>query len=197
MLETPLYGRFGKEKRRLVFGPTKIYDTFVNATAIGGGVLFLCSFRGGLEEFWMGLDSTWCFCIGGLVLGAAAWAYLSLVRISFDLKNGTYWRRQGPGFLPKMMTGKVADLDAMVLIAEPNAALTAGGVTYHLVLHWKPHLRIPLMVVQNDTRSMRPGEPLQLGGAPLMQLGVQYAQALGIPFYDNSHFPSKCPVAMF
>jgi len=131
-----------------------------------------------------------------MVLGASAWAYLSLVRISFDLKNGTYWRRQGPGFLPRMMNGKVTDLDAMVLIAEPNAALT-GGVTYHLVLHWKPQLRVPLMVVQNETRSLRAGEPLQAGGVQLMQLGVQYAQALGIPFYDNSHFPSKCPVAMF
>jgi hypothetical protein len=197
MLETPLFGRFGKENRRLVFGPTRAYDTFVNATAGVGALLFLSSFRSeGLTDYFMGFSPEWCFFIGLMVLGASVWAYLSLVRISFDLKNGTFWRRQGPGFLPRMMTGKVADLDALVLIAESNAGIS-GGVTYHLVLHWKQNLRVPLMVVQNDTRNLRPGEPLQSGGVQLMQQGAQYAKALGIPFYDNSHFASKCPVPVF
>jgi hypothetical protein len=196
MLETPLFGRFGKENRRLVFGPTRTYDLLVNATAIGGFVLTLASFKeGGLTEFWPGFGPEWCRYTGLAVMGASAWAYFSLVRISFDLKNGTYWRRQGPGFLPQMSSGLVADLDALVLIAETNAGLN-GGVTYHLVLHWK-HAKRPLMVVQNDTRTLRPGEPLQSGGVQLMTLGVQYAKALGIPFYDNSHFSSRCPVPVF
>ncbi len=196
MLETPLYGRFGKENRRLVFGPTQAYDVLVNGTAIAGAGLILAGFSGGLPAlFPINLDGGWCLFTGAMVAGASAWAYLSLVRISFDLKNGTYWRRQGPGFLPRMTTGKVSDLDALVLLAEPNSGIN-GGVTYHLVLHWKQG-RQPLMVVQQDTRSMRPGEPLQAGGVQLMNLGVQYAKALGIPFYDNSHFPSRCPVPIF
>jgi len=196
MLETPLYGRFGKENRRLVFGPTQTYDLLVNATSAAGGLLFLMSFReGGLTEFWPGFSRDWCFFVGLMVLGASLWAYLSLVRISFDLKNGTYWRRQGPGFLPRMSSGKLEDLEALVMLAEPNSGVN-GGVTYHLVLHWKPGKQ-PLMVVQQDSRSLRNGEPLQAGGVQLMQAGLQYAKALGIPLYDNSHFASRCPVPIF
>jgi hypothetical protein len=195
MLETPLFGRFGKENRRLVFGPTQSYDLLVHCTAAFGLGLALVGKTNGLGIVDPPFSEDWCVYTGLAVALAALWAYLSLVRINFDLKNGTYKRRQGPGFLPRVTQGPVSDLDALVLIAEPNARL-AGGVTYHLVLHWKQQKQ-PLMVVQNDTRALRPGEPLQAGGVQLMQRGVAYAKALGVPFYDNSHFASRCPVSVF
>jgi hypothetical protein len=30
----------------------------------------------------------------------------------------------------------------------------------------------------------------------LLQVGMKYAAALGVPFYDNSHFLSKNPVGV-
>jgi hypothetical protein len=196
VLETPLFGRFGKENRRLVFGPTQAYDILVGVCTAGGAALGLVGLTGGLGIVNPPFSSEWCVLVGGLTFLAGSWAYLSLVRISFDIKNGTYWRRQGPGFITRVSHGTLADLDALVLIAEPRVSTIGGGVTYHLVLHWK-NRKEPLMVVQQDTRSLLPGQPLQSGGQPLMQLGMQYAKALGIPFYDNSHFPSACPVPIF
>lgn len=84
----------------------------------------------------------------------------------------------------------------MVLIAEPNSKILTGGVTYHLVLHWKGEAQ-PIMVLQQDTRMLPPGQPLNVASQLLLQAGLKYAQAIGIPFYDNSHFASKCPIPIW
>ena len=193
MLETPLYGRFGKENQRLVFGPTIWYDRFVNIVTGGGAFLLLDGLTGGLGgRVSIPITEEWCVLVGGLTLFAGILAHFSVVRISFDIKNGTYWRRQGPGILPRLTRGTLKDLDAVVMLAEPHT----GSVTYHLVLHWKAN-REPFIVLQQDSRALYPGQPLQSGGGPLMQLGIQYAQSLGVKFFDNSHFPSRSPVPMF
>lgn len=196
MLETPLFGRFGTENRRLVFGPPLAYDMLVHACSVGGGGLLLIGLTQGFGIVEPPFGQAWSVGIGFLVLMAGVQAYLSLVRLTFDFKKGVYIRRQGPGLFLKVTHGAITNLDALVLIAEPNARLSVNSVTYHLVLHWKGQSE-PLMVVQNDTRQLRPGEPLQAGGTQLLQKGVAYAKAMGIPFYDNSHFPSRCPVSLF
>jgi hypothetical protein len=94
-----------------------------------------------------------------------------------------------------MTRGKISDLDALVLIAEPNARVMQGGVTYHLVLHWK-NQKEPSLVVQQETRALPPGMPLNAGAGYLLQVGIKYANALGIKYYDNSHFPSANPVGV-
>jgi hypothetical protein len=139
-------------------------------------------------------DTWWLFT--GLAVGCAGilGAY-SLHTMVFDLREGTYRRRlgEGPGRMLASSRGRLSDLDALVLIAEPNSRLMQSGVTYHLVLHWKGQRETPV-VLQQETRASPPGLPLSLGGAFLLQVGMKYANALGVPFYDNSHFPSNNPV---
>jgi len=138
----------------------------------------------------------WWLMIGALVVMAGILAALSLQSITFDLKERFYRRRQGPGFLPRGTHGSLNDLDAVVLLAEPNSRMITGGVTYHLVLHWKNN-KEPLMVLQQDTRQVAPGQPLNYAATQLLNQGMAYARALNLPFYDNSHFPSKCPVTVW
>jgi hypothetical protein len=38
--------------------------------------------------------------------------------------------------------------------------------------------------------------PLNAGAGYLLQVGIKYANALGIKYYDNSHFPSANPVGV-
>jgi hypothetical protein len=117
-------------------------------------------------------------------------AALSLQSVAFDLRERQYRRRQGPGATLRGTKGTFDRLDAVVLIAEPEPVL--GGVTYHLVLHWKA-LSEPSMVLQSDTRAVPSGAPLNHGAAALRDVGMRYARALGLPFYDNAHFPSGNP----
>ena len=91
--------------------------------------------------------------------------------------------------------GSIAELDAIVLISEPNSRMINGAITYHLVLHWKGE-RQPPLVLQQDTRALPGGQPLNYAAAPLLATGMGYAKALGLPFYDNSHFPSANPVPL-
>ena len=88
------------------------------------------------------------------------------------------------------------ELDAVVLISEPNSRMLNGGVTYHLVLHWRGATQPP-MVLQQDTRVLPSGQPLNLAASQILQLGLAYAHALGLKFFDNSHFASPCPVSVF
>jgi hypothetical protein len=197
MLETPLFGRFHGENKRLVFSPPAPYHVLVRGTT-GFGVFALIY---GLGSGVAGYDVAyfypqWWLLVGTLTTAAGVLAALSLQSISFDLQERHYRRRQGPGMFPKGTYGSLNDLDAVVLIAEPNSRLTANGVTYHLVLHWK-NQKEPLMVLQQDTRQVRNGQPLNYAAAQLLQAGMAYARALGVPFYDNSHFPSKCPVTIW
>jgi hypothetical protein len=145
----------------------------------------------------------WWVGIGLLVVLAGIAAAFSLTSITFDLRERIYKRRQGPGLFPRQTVGPIANLDAIVLISEPNSRLMAGGVSYHLVLHWKARPEVgggplePFMVLQTDTRQIVSGQPLNIGAQQLLQAGVRYAQATGIPFYDNSQFAAKCPVPIW
>lgn len=196
MLETPLFGRFQGENKRLVFSAPSMYHTLIRGCWGAGafGVLF------GLSTPALGVEApfypAWWVGTGVLVALAATAASFSLASISFDLKERHYRRRQGPGLFPKLTTGSISSLDALVLISEPRPQVIAGGVTYHLVLHWKSQAEPP-MVLQQDTRSIPPGQPLNMGAQQLLQLGLRYAQSIGIPFFDNSHFASKCPVPIW
>lgn len=197
MLETPLFGRFQGENRRLVFSAPTLYHALVRGCLITGS----CMFVYGVLTPAVGVEGpvfpAWWVGIGALVVLAGIAAVLSLTSITFDLKERFYKRRQGPGLFPQVTVGPVTSLDALVLISEPNSRLMAGGVSYHLVLHWKVRPDAgnspaePFMVLQTDTRQIVPGQPLNIGAQPLLQAGIRYAQAIGVPFYDNSHFASK------
>ncbi len=196
MIETPLFGRFYGENKRLVFAAPAPYQVLVKGCLIGGPGMFVVgvgmaafSIEGPLyPEWWLG--------VGALVTLAGMAAAFSLTNISFDLIERRYRRRQGPGLFVKTRIGSLNELDALVLIAEPNSQLLAGGITYHLVLHWRGEAQ-PIMVLQQDSRMQPGGQPMNLGGQQLLSLGLNYAKALGIPFYDNSHFASKCPVPVW
>ena len=197
MLETPLFGRFVGEDRRLVFDAPSVYRYLVRACAVGGGfcLLYGLAADAGLVEV-MAFYPQWWSMVGVMVGGASILAALSLQSISFDLRERKYRRRQGPGFLPRGTFGSIDNLDAIVLLAEPNNRMMQGGVTYHLVLHWKGE-REPIMVLQQDTRVLGMGQPLQSSASQILAQGMRYAKALKLPFYDNSHFASACPVSIW
>lgn len=193
MLETPLYGRFIGENKKLVFGPTGPYVVLVRFCVVGGALGVLA----GAATPGMGIQlpeyPLWWILTGGMVCLAGVLAAWSLELVVFDLKERVYRRRQGPGLFHRTTRGRLSDLDAVVLISEPNPRILAGGVTYHLVLHWKMLKERP-MVLQQDTRAVPAGQPLNAAAGPIYQRGVAYAKALGLPFYDNSHFASSNPL---
>jgi hypothetical protein len=190
MLETPLYGRFVGENKRLVFAPTGPYVGLVRTCVIGG---FAAALAGVLFPNHLPVYAAWWVFTGTMVGLAGVAAAFAIELVVFDLKERTYRRRQGPGLFPRTSRGRLQDLDAVVLISEPNPLI--GGVTYHLILHWK-QMREPPLVLQQDSRSIHPGSPLNAAAGPIYQRGAEYARALGLPFYDNSHFPSANPVPM-
>ena len=193
MLETPLYGRFIGENKKLVFGPVGPYIVLVRTCVIGGA---LAALMGAVApELGVQLPEypLWWIFTGGMVCLAGVLAAWSLQLVVFDLKERVYRRRQGPGMFRQTTRGRLSDLDAVVLISEPNTRLLQGGITYHLVLHWK-YKKEPPMVLQQDTRVVPTGQPMNIAAGPIHQRGVAYAKALGLPFYDNSHFPSPNPV---
>jgi len=196
MIETPLFGRFMGEDKRLVFSAPMPYHHLVRASIGGGAGMMLIGLLAGATHADAGPDPWWWMFFGLLVLLSGVAAMFSLTSISFDLGERFYRRRQGPGMFSGLRVGKVSELDALVLISEPNPAYMAGGVTYHLVLHWKGEAQ-PIMVLQQDTRMLPPGQPLNIGAHQLLAEGLKYAQAIGIPFFDNSHFASQCPVPIW
>ncbi|RYG48727.1 hypothetical protein EON79_03615 [bacterium] len=191
MLETPLYGKFQGE-RRLAFLPPAIYLALVRICMGGGALMIVYGLFFEVGAFY----PEWWQMIGFLVALAGVLASFALQSVTFDLRERTYVRRQGPGLFPSMTRGRLDELDAVVLISEPNSRLMAGGVTYHLMLHWKG-VKEPPMVLQQDTRVLPSGMPLNHGAAQILTVGSRYAKALGVSFYDNSHFPSANPVLPF
>jgi hypothetical protein len=196
MLETPLYGRFHREGKRLVFGPPILYDHLIKLVAGVGGLMTLYGLYATATGTPTPVYPMWWVLIGILLLSAAGLAAASLQSISFDLRERVYVRRQGPGFFPRITKGPISALDALVAISEPNSRLTNGGVTYHLVLYWKGQQE-PLMVLQQDTRQLPTGQPLNIGAAQLLERGAQFAAALGLPYHDNTSFASKCPISIW
>ncbi len=196
MLETPLYGKFQREGRRLVFGAPDLYHQLIKGVASTGAAMVVY----GLYCTAFGLATPmfpmWWILIGAMLLGAAGLAAASLQSITFDLGERVYVRRQGPGFLPRISRGPLSALDAIVAIAEPNSRMIHGGVTYHLLLYWKGQQE-PLMVLQQDTRQLPMGQPLNVGAAQLLEQGARFASALAVPYHDNTQFASKCPVPVW
>ncbi len=196
MLETPLTGRFVKENQGLVFAPPSAYFALINGT-LAAGCAFLALGAAGTFGLPVASGREWWFLMtGGMVVFAAIFANLSLARISFDLRERTYRRRQGPGLLPQSTYGSLSRLEAILLLSELNARSSAGTVTYHLVLYWKGGAE-PLMVLQNETYALTPGQPLNFRAGALYQAGMHYAKVLGVPFADRSSAPSPCPVPLF
>jgi len=179
----------------LVFAPTGPYRYLVKACYIcglsGAGLGLLGTFVDRELPF----GDLWWILVGLAVVGAGVLATHSMEAISFDLRERSYRRRQGAGVSASQARGSLAELDAIVLVSEPNSRLLQGGITYHLVLHWKGK-RLPSLVLQQDTRVLPNGQPMNYAAAPLLSAGVRYATALGLPFYDNSHFPSPNPVPL-
>lgn len=193
MLETPLYGKLANEDRMVVFSAAPEYHVLVRTCVVGGGLATAYGFLGFLGITNPPIGTLWWFLTSLAVCLAGVFAAYSLVMLRVDMKAGQYRRREGSGAFGSTTGGPATNLDALVLIAEPNPLRAPGGVTYHLVLHWKGGSEPP-MVVQQDTRALTPGQPLNLAAGPLRERGLRYAQALKVPFYDNAHFPSPNPV---
>lgn len=195
MLETPLYGKYANEDRLLVFSAPTAYHGLVRGCVVGGGMGTFYGLLGfvGLTEPPIG--TLWWTLTSFAVCLAGVFAAYSLVMIRLDLQTGAYRRRDGTGAFGRTTSGPLSDLDALVLIAEPNSRMVQSGVTYHLVLHWKG-VKEPPMVVQQDTRVLPPGQPLSAWAQPLRERGMRYAQTLKLPFYDNAHFASPNPVSL-
>lgn len=189
MIETPIVARILGEGRRLVVGPPAIYHRFVQAVGITGGAMALA----GLLQLPLPLWPGWWFVTGTAVGLAAVAAAYALQLVVFELKEKVYRRRQGPGLWLRRSAGKLSDLDAVVVIAEPTTRGVMPHVTYHVVLHWKPGSSEPVLVMHQDTRLLLPGAPLNQHAAPILALGARYAQALEVKFFDNTYFPSKNP----
>ena len=193
MLETPLYGRFIGENRRLVFAPTGPYVALVRTCVIAGAAAAVLGLVTPIVGIQLPIYQEWWVLTGAMVCLAGVAAAFAIELVVFDLRERTYRRRQGPGLFPRTARGRLSDLDAVVLISEPNSRMLNGGITYHLVLHWKQQ-REPALILQQDTRIVPPGHPINAGAGAIHQRGTQYATALGLPFFDNSHFPSANPV---
>ena len=184
MLETPISGRYAREERYLTFEPAMPYMALVYGCVWGGGFFSLSAFMGG---------SIQAALLWGAVCFAGVWAHFSVPRMKFDLRTKQFRRRQGPGFIPRLWAGPTTDLDAIVVLAEPSL-LTRSSVNYYIVLHWKQQ-RAPLMVLEKQT-IVSTGH-LQMDGRGMVAKAIRYAQSIGIPVYDNTHFSSPCPVPIF
>jgi hypothetical protein len=186
-LETPLHGRFYREGVRLVFAPPLWYDILVAICIAGGAPSALAFFVSGGAD----LDAL----LGLAVMGAGIWAALSNERMSCDTRGRTYARLEGQRLWKRITRGSLSELDALVLTTEQfGVPLVRGGqVIYRLVLHWKGR-KEPLLVVEREAHNLPIGSPINGRAGPMLQRGMAYAKALGIPFYDNSHFVSGSPV---
>ena len=184
MLETPISGRYAREERYLTFEPALPYMALVYGCVYAGGFFALSAVIGGSYQ---------AAILWGAVCLAGIWAHLSVPRIRFDTKTRQYRRRQGPGFIPRLWTGPTTDLDAIVVIAEPSV-LNRSSVNYYVVLNWKQQ-RAPLMVIEKQT--ILSSGHLQMDGRGMVAKAVKYGQSLGVPVYDNTHFPSPCPIPVF
>jgi hypothetical protein len=136
-----------------------------------------------------------CLLFGGAILISGFWAALSNERVLLDLTQQGYVRLEGQGFGKRLVRGKISELDALQLVAEEFPTIVPGRrhVVYRLVLHWK-HRHQPLLVVEREDRDLGAGVPIHQHAGSIRARGIRYAQAIGIPFYDNAHYHSPGPV---
>jgi hypothetical protein len=192
-LETPLKGRFSKENRRLTFAPPLWYDALVVCCLVGGPCLAAFRFMGDLLP--IPLEPGIAFFTGIAVTFAGLWGAFSNERMACNLTNRTYFRLEGQGIGKRFTKGSLGELEALVLVAEEWPVPTLGGrmVVYRLVLHWKGS-KEPLLVAERETHTIPWRAPLNHAAGPILHRGAVYAQALQLPFYDNSHFHTPAPV---
>jgi hypothetical protein len=192
-LETPLSGRFYGENKRLVFAPPLWYDLLVAVCIFGGlGFAAYALMNGGLQ---IGNAPLLGFFLGVMVTVAGVWAAFSNERMACDLRRRTYARLEGQGLGKRLTRGSLDELDAVVLLTEEWAVPLGGSrpVIYRLVLHWRGAMQ-PLVVVGVERHMLRQNEPLNSRAGLMLNKGSRYAHALGVTFYDNSYYPSPCPV---
>jgi len=184
-LETPLIGRFVGEDRRLVFAPPAWYESLVLACLVGSVVWLVWSWTQG---FGFNL-------VAVAVLLSGLWAALSSERIVFDLRSGTFLRREGQGLFKRIDRGPLTEIDAVVLTTEVYPVSVIGGqlMIYRLLIHWKG-ARLPVFVAERQEATVPAGEPMNRFAGGMLQRGQRYAKALGVPFYDNSYYASPPPV---
>lgn len=190
-LETPLRGRFWRENKRLLFAPPLWYDWFVLVVVVTGA---LAAFLGYFAQILPWLYPTWWLFTGIAVCVAGVLGYVSTERMTIDLRQRTYTRREGSGLLKRVTRGSLNDIDAVVLQASENLtpSLLGRTVIYRLVLFWK-NGREPLLVCEQFPAAIPVGAAINAGAGHLFQKGQRYAQEMKLPFYDNSHFHSADP----
>ena len=190
-LETPLIGRIVGENKKVVFAPPQWYESLILVCIVLGALSLVSGLLGwGSSVFF---DATWRLWVGTAVCCAGVWALLSNERLTFDLRSGTYVRREGQGLFKHVSKGPTKDIDALVLIASHGTPGFSNVVVYRLVVHWKQN-RLPLLVVSQWTIDLPFGSPVNAGSGHLVALGARYAHALQVPFFDNSYFVSPAPL---
>ena len=155
MLETPLYGKLANEDRLVVFSAPTEYHALVRICVVGGGLAAAYGFLGFFGVTDPPVGTLWFFLTALAVCLAGVFAAYSLAMMRVDMKTGQYRRRDGAGAFGRTRGGPVANLDALVMIAEQDPLRPRPPSTYHLILHWKAAADAP-MVVQHDTRAHLP-----------------------------------------
>ncbi len=191
-LETPLTGRYGKETW-LVFAPPRWYEVLTWVCMAFGAWAFLSIFVSWLQ-FGPGsiLPSFVRIWVGPLVFVGGFWGQLSSERMTINLRNRTYRRREGQGLFKRNTAGSLGEIDAVVVLAEPYQ-VNPGMVVYRTVLYWKGHKEPPIIVEQAYVQ-IGVGSPLNSGAGVILRKSAEYARRMSIPFYDNTHFSSPAPL---
>jgi hypothetical protein len=175
MLETPTFGKYGREERTLTFEAATPYIVFVYLTILFGAWFALTNYLN---------DHRIYFLTGLAVILAGIWANLSMTRIRFDLRNRTYRRRQGPGIIgQKLWTGTIDEIDAIVVLREDSLR----GPRFHIVIYWKQQ-RCPLMALESEFTA---------NPAKIFAKAQRYSASLRLPLYDNTSFASPSPIPIF
>lgn len=190
-LETPLGIHFVREGSKIWFAPPRWYDRLLAACFVGGAFLVLSALFG-----WGGtvfFDPVWRLWTGLAVMLAGGWAALSNERMLCNVTDRTYTRWEGKGPVKSVSKGSFNEFDALVLLAESTFGPTGPVVTYRLVLHWKGS-KLPFLIVRQATFGLGQGTALNYSAGGLLREGQRVAQAIGVPFFDNSYFHSPEPL---
>ncbi len=189
-LETPLVGRFWGENKRLVFAPPLWYDWLVLACVFGGFGAFVLGFIGWGSGYWGN--------VGVFVGFGGVWAALSSERMTIDLRQRTYWRREGQGPFKRMTRGSLDSIDAVVAQAHEFGipGLVSRPVVYRIVFFWKG-AREPLFIAERVETVIGHGAAIQSRAHEIVAKGARYAQEMKLPYFDNTYFHTADPLLPF
>ena len=187
-LEVPLKGRFYGEAKYLVFSPPLWHEVLVGLCIGGGAIATLMNLMG--RDVPGGLFTTVGVLFGGL------WGAFSNERMICNLRTRTYVRYEGFGPGRRVLKGNLAELDVVVLTSEQyGTSLISAHVFYRLVIYWKG-MRHPPLVAEKEGRYVPFGAPLNYAAGRMLHQGMRYAQALQVPYYDNSNMSGRSPVPL-